>query len=380
MFDREQLDHVNFQVVAFDAGSPPMSATATVIVTITDQNDEPPLFSQANYAFGVYENQAAGTEVGQVVAMDGDLEETGHSFLYRLDGMHGEFSVDAISGMVYTQKMLDRETDPVYYMRVVAESRSFPPMSSTASLTVYVADQNDQPPVILWPTQYNRSVMVYHGVPQGHHVAFIDAHDDDIGDNARMSYYITQGNEESLFGMHATAGVLTVEADLSTAGREYYNLTVGVRDHGYPEQVSMAWMIVHINTSAVYVPPPRIVITNNNITIAVSLTSALLLLLFLAIIAGVLYRQQRQDAPKTYPAPTHTVHQTHQFGRTESQKMLHLYQDRDKMAPDGGEEPCVTMSTPWSEQHTRVCERNEDVTTCTVYHDNYTNEVNVNVL
>ena len=48
-FDREELDEFSVLVVAYDGGSPPLSATATVYVSITDVNDNAPVFSQTEY-------------------------------------------------------------------------------------------------------------------------------------------------------------------------------------------------------------------------------------------------------------------------------------------------------------------------------------------
>ena len=48
-FDREALDGFSVLVVAYDGGSPHLSATATVHVFIADVNDNAPMFSQTEY-------------------------------------------------------------------------------------------------------------------------------------------------------------------------------------------------------------------------------------------------------------------------------------------------------------------------------------------
>ncbi len=59
------------------------------------------------------------------------------------------FDVDPVSGVVRTAKPLDRESVPVYRFLAVALDRGTPPMSSTASVTVKILDENDSPPVSL---------------------------------------------------------------------------------------------------------------------------------------------------------------------------------------------------------------------------------------
>lgn len=48
-FDRETLDGFSVVVVARDAGTPSLSASATISVTVTDVNDHAPVFSQPEY-------------------------------------------------------------------------------------------------------------------------------------------------------------------------------------------------------------------------------------------------------------------------------------------------------------------------------------------
>ena len=55
-----------------DRGSPALSANSTVAVTITDINDNPPVFVNLTYEFSVFENELSGTEVGVIVASDSD--------------------------------------------------------------------------------------------------------------------------------------------------------------------------------------------------------------------------------------------------------------------------------------------------------------------
>ena len=51
--DRETNEKVEFEVIATDNGSPPMSSTATVSITVTDANDNAPVFTQHQRIFYV---------------------------------------------------------------------------------------------------------------------------------------------------------------------------------------------------------------------------------------------------------------------------------------------------------------------------------------
>lgn len=70
--DREQCSKYQFTVIASDAGDPPRSSSATVILTVTDVNDNDPYFEPKTYEVVVSENDLPGTAVTTVVATDSD--------------------------------------------------------------------------------------------------------------------------------------------------------------------------------------------------------------------------------------------------------------------------------------------------------------------
>ncbi len=62
-----------FTVQAAEMGNTQAIATATVIVTVLDTNDNRPQFDQPpGYSFSLPENLPAGTSVGRVMATDND--------------------------------------------------------------------------------------------------------------------------------------------------------------------------------------------------------------------------------------------------------------------------------------------------------------------
>ena len=53
-------------VIVSDKGTPTRSSTAMVVVYVTDENDNPPLFDSKNYVFELRENEPAGTIIGRI--------------------------------------------------------------------------------------------------------------------------------------------------------------------------------------------------------------------------------------------------------------------------------------------------------------------------
>ena len=59
-------------MTAADFGSPRLSSSGTVVVTVDDENDNAPAFESEFYAFEVEENSDEGTIVGVAMAVDKD--------------------------------------------------------------------------------------------------------------------------------------------------------------------------------------------------------------------------------------------------------------------------------------------------------------------
>jgi len=98
-----------FIVTATDEGTPRLSSAVNVSIYVDDVNDVPPMFDVELYTFGTYENQDSGTEIGSVVATDGDSTEQFSRIDYSLfeeaaggsaGGSAGSFVINSTTGMI----------------------------------------------------------------------------------------------------------------------------------------------------------------------------------------------------------------------------------------------------------------------------------------
>ncbi|ELU08937.1 hypothetical protein CAPTEDRAFT_225721 [Capitella teleta] len=308
VFDRETMHSFTFGVIAFDLGAPRRSATSSVQVRILDENDEQPEFLEAQYAFGIYENGGPGMKVGEVLAQDKDGEGN-NEFTFRIiKSMAGTrpeeaFEINAKTGLLRTTIALDRETNPVYYLAVQVTSKRgvFPQTSSTVSVTVYVADKNDNDPILDWPTERNSTVQVPSQLKSGDLVAHIRAHDIDIGDNGKLVYSINHDQvTERVFDINPSTGDITLRKDLTGLNDDMYNLAISVSDKGHPQRRTETMLSVTLNdTMGRTDKPPGVIITNHNTTIIISLTSAFLILVFLVFIVVFLLKKTLQEYKKS---------------------------------------------------------------------------------
>lgn len=95
--DREVADRYQVAVVVKDSGTPPLSATTTVTLTVLDDNDNDPVFARNGYEFAVEENLPRGTVLGAVRASDKDLGPNA-AIRYSLLPGNNSFTINPITG------------------------------------------------------------------------------------------------------------------------------------------------------------------------------------------------------------------------------------------------------------------------------------------
>ncbi|KAJ8347820.1 hypothetical protein SKAU_G00264090 [Synaphobranchus kaupii] len=183
-----------------------------VEVKVLDLNDNKPCFETGSYEATVMEGMPVGTRVIQVRALDTDWGSNGQ-VIYSLtpplnsgtDVIASTFTIDSKTGWITTFQDLDQEKCPSYTFTVVASDLGeMVSMSSTAVVTVTIADINDNPPS--FEKDYYR-VAVGESDPPGEVVAVLSTQDEDSSDiNRQVSLHITGGNLAGLFAVGLVGG------------------------------------------------------------------------------------------------------------------------------------------------------------------------------
>lgn len=255
-FDRENIQNLEFKVTAADHGTPPRTATTTILVTVLDMDDNSPRFTQSRFVMSVEENLQENSQVGQLTAQDGDLPPFNEFYFYIAEGQSAakSFNVDRYTGMITTKEVLDREDKEAYSMNVVVKSKNPYQPNDTAQVIIYVDDVNDNSPIIDFPNVYNRTVLISNQVPIGYVVTRIVAHDIDSGKNAKLMYTITDGNEQNDFVIGTSTGDVFVNSKFENIGEKVYTLIIMVKDLGIPQKITVDRLKIVVNESIPFVP------------------------------------------------------------------------------------------------------------------------------
>ena len=248
--DFETSPEFNFTVVAHDAGRPPLSSTAQVTVTLLNVNDQSPVFSSRVYETNIPEHSPVGTEVLTVAATDGDAGSFG-LISYSLTGENAKYFAIGANGVITVADSdgLDRERFPSLSL-LVAASDLAPPGARRTTITpveIRLDDINDNQPKFL-VNSYRATVAETVPLLPPPPIVQITAVDQDAGLNSALRYDIIGGNEEGLFRLDPTTGILYPVVSLAGRPREY-SLSVEVRDlNGTGTQYDRANVAINVQS------------------------------------------------------------------------------------------------------------------------------------
>ncbi|XP_052464317.1 protocadherin beta-7 isoform X20 [Carassius gibelio] len=241
--DREKESDYNITITATDGGSPPLSTSMTIHLFVSDVNDNPPVFVQHSYSAYIRENNKPGTSVCSVDANDPDWRQNG-TLLYSLvpsevSGVpvSSFLSINGDTGVIHAVRSFDYEHFRNLTFKVVARDNGSPPLSSNVTVKVFITDENDNSPQILYPVPDGKSLMT-EMVPKvtlsGSLVSKVIAIDADSGQNAWLSYQIVKSTDPGLFTIGLHSGEIKTQRDISESDNMKQNLVISVKDNGQP--------------------------------------------------------------------------------------------------------------------------------------------------
>nr|DBA30662.1 TPA: hypothetical protein GDO54_006617 [Pyxicephalus adspersus] len=151
VFDYEQMREFEFQIMAWDNGTPRLASNITVKIYVMDKNDNSPkiLYPSGGRGGSAFEtvprSSSKGHLVTKVVAVDAD---SGHNawlsyeFLNMAEPL--SFSIGRHSGEIRTLRTFEEKDLMKHSVVVLVKDHGNPPLSSTVTLNLVIAENFQQ--------------------------------------------------------------------------------------------------------------------------------------------------------------------------------------------------------------------------------------------
>ncbi|XP_052336220.1 cadherin-8-like [Oncorhynchus keta] len=210
----------------------PLEPPSEFIIKVQDINDNPPQFVEGPYRASVPETSQVGTSVTRVTATDADDPVYGNSAKLVYSILEGQpyFSIDPNTAIIkIALHGMDREMREEYLVVIQAKDMGghMGGLSGTTTVTVTLTDVNDNPP------KFSKSLYEF-VIPEdlaiGQPGGKVKANDRDIGENAKSTYNIIDGDERDVFEITTDAqtqeGILRLKKPLNFETKKSYTLKV----------------------------------------------------------------------------------------------------------------------------------------------------------
>ncbi|XP_068596856.1 protocadherin alpha-8-like [Brachionichthys hirsutus] len=253
--DREKVSHYEVTIKATDCGEPPLSTFKTLNIQISDVNDNRPQFSQSPVQFYLVENNIPGASIFSVSATDKDLNDNA-AISYQImrersqNDVKSFLNINSDNGQITALKSFDFEILKTFQFQVVATDSGTPSLSSNVTVNVFILDQNDNAPVILYPVSSNGSAEGVEEIPRnvnaGHLVTKVRAYDADIGYNGWLLFSLQEVSDHSLFGLDRYTGRIRTLRSLTETDEAEHKLVILVKDNGNVSLSATATVIVKV--------------------------------------------------------------------------------------------------------------------------------------
>ncbi len=234
--DFEENNAFEIRAQASDKGQPPMSTHCKVLVEVLDINDNEPEITVTSLLGTVKEDASIGTAVALVSVIDRDGGKNGivncvvsNKVPFKLETNYKNYYSLVVDGL------LDRERASEYNVTITATDEGTPPLSSTSVITVHVSDVNDNAP--RFPESII-NVYVKENSQIGAVIHTVSAFDPDVGDNARITYYLLESSKSgpvtSMININSDSGDIHSLQSFNHEEIKTFEFKVQATDSGVP--------------------------------------------------------------------------------------------------------------------------------------------------
>ncbi|XP_068384330.1 cadherin-1 isoform X2 [Eschrichtius robustus] len=287
--DREDIAKYILFSHAVSSNGQAIEEPMEIVITVTDQNDNKPEFTQKVFKGSVMEGALPGTSVMEVSATDADDDVNTYNAAIAYSILSQEpvlphnkmFTINRNTGVISVLTTgLDRESFPTYTLVVQAADLQGDGLSTTATAVITVTDTNDNPPIFN-PTTYVGSV------PENEAnvvITTLTVTDADVPSTPAWEavYKILNDNEKQFVVITdpvTNDGILKTAKGLDFEAKQQYILYVAVTN-AVPFEVTLSTStatvtvdVIDVNEAPIFMPPQKKVKVPEDFGLGLEITS-----------------------------------------------------------------------------------------------------------
>ncbi|CAI9732389.1 putative protocadherin beta-18 [Octopus vulgaris] len=240
--DREVKDTYNVQVIARDEGYPPKEGVLNVEISVTDENDNSPIFTQSVYNVSISENHQKSQAVIIASAKDLDSGKNG-KVVYRFHSKTAKLAMDYFelnkeTGEIFLNRQFPFDKQQTYKLFITASDNGNPPLSSTAVVLVNkIGHQNTAPAIEVnfVSESMKNTATISEGVKVGSFIAYVKVTDNDVGQNGEVTCDLRH-NKLLLKSLGRMKYKVVVKKSVDREKESFIDFTISCQDKGVPPQ------------------------------------------------------------------------------------------------------------------------------------------------
>ncbi|XP_030896849.1 protocadherin Fat 4 [Leptonychotes weddellii] len=244
-FSNVNINRHSFIVTSSDRGNPSLLSETTVTINTVDSNDNAPQFLKPKYFTPVTKNVKVGTKLIKVTAVD-DRDFGLNSeveYLISNENHFGKFKLDNSTGWISVASSLISDLNQNFLIIVTARDKGNPPLSSQATVQIIVTEENYHTPEF---SQSHMSATIPESHSIGAIVRTVSARDRDAAMNGLIGYSISSGNEEGIFAINSSTGILTLAKALDYELCQKHEMTISATDGGWVARTGYCSVTVNV--------------------------------------------------------------------------------------------------------------------------------------
>ncbi|GAB1604137.1 protocadherin beta-15-like [Argonauta hians] len=252
ILDRELKDSYMLTLEAKDGGHPPRTATLKVHISVTDINDNTPIFSQKLYNISISNSHQRHLPILTLKATDldsGQNAKISYHFNHQTTrNIQKYFTLDKDSGNIFLHDHFQFSKIESYKLYIEVRDGGIPPLKSVAIVHIYIVNNQNNAPIInidFVSPLTDSSTAVSEASKVNSFIAYVIVTDTDSGPNGEVVCDLKH-DKFKLTKIDSKEYKMVVKGHLDREIRDHYKVSIVCHDMGSPQLENKKYFTVKV--------------------------------------------------------------------------------------------------------------------------------------